>query len=161
MATMRRILGAMLITSLVSLYFPSTSSAQADPPILLTLYTQETSGVYFYDPPGLPAPLGRTRYDSGNVYRSKGGPKIGEYVRVVDNNANSYNVGALTITVFFEDTGTYPASFTIQGAHDFAGGVQNESGSVSAAIVPELSGLRWVSTLDPESTRCRFWYFFQ
>jgi hypothetical protein len=103
------------------------------PPLALQL--QQVSPLFNFDPPGAPLPLGRTQYDAGRVLMA--GQVIGEYLRVKDVHAVSFNVAAVTITLFFP--AATPAPITLQGAHTFDSG--NEAGSISASSVAGITGI--------------------
>ena len=122
----------------VGLVMALAASSQAAP---LTLSLQRTSALFNEDPPGAPAPLARTQWDSGNVLLN--GQKIGEYLWVKHVNAAGMNTSASTLTLFFPNGGGATHTITLQGSHDFSSG--NGLGSVSASSFAGLAGITYSS----------------
>jgi len=111
------------------------SHAAAAAPLTLTL--QRTSVLYNEDPPGAPLPLGRTQYDAGNIMLD--GQKVGEYLTVKDVHANTFNVAALAITLFFPGRTDVPTVIKLEGVHSFSSGGQK--GSISASDIAGIVGV--------------------
>ena len=126
------------------------SHAAAAAPLTLTL--QRTSVLYNEDPPGAPLPLGRTQYDAGDI--KVNGQKIGEYLSVKDVHANTFNVAALEITLFFPGRADVPTVIRLEGVHSFVSGGQK--GSIAASDIPGIVGVGFTGSTATDTVTLLF-----